>query len=136
MTDQQLLDKVWPSIEKMNDEGQSHTKISKSMLVVMPADAAGLEKSSKGTILRRQAEEKYEERIRGAYQTTPALNGDGANGEERQEVQVLEIPISVMNIIKSVIGKKKTIPEDADLFAYGVDSVACMQIRTILQSVG
>ena len=135
MTDQQLLDKIWPSIEKMNAEGQSHTKISKSMLVVMPADVVGLEKSSKGTVLRRQAEEKYEEQIRGAYQATPALDGDVADGRERQDVHDHELPIAVMEITKSVIGKTDTIPEDADLFAYGVDSVACMQIRAILQSV-
>ena len=136
MTDQQLLEKIWPSIEKLNSEGQSHTKISKSMLVVMPADEAGLEKSSKGTILRRQAEEKYGANIQKAYQTTPTLNGDVANGGEREEVQDEDLPIAVMDIIKSVIGQKHTIPEDSDLFAYGVDSVACMQIRVMLQNVG
>lgn len=135
MTDRELLEKIWPSIENLNSEGQSHTKISKSMLVVMPSDGAGLEKSSKGTILRRQAEEKYDREIQRAYQVTSALNYDAADGGERQEVQDEDLPVAVLNLINFVTGKKHTIHEDADLFAYGIDSVACMQIRAMLQNV-
>ncbi|KAL8822795.1 MAG: hypothetical protein Q9191_006476 [Dirinaria sp. TL-2023a] len=134
MTDHELVEKIWPLIEELNYEGQSHTKISKPMLVVMPADAGRLEKSSKGTVLRRQAEEKYEKEIQKVYQVTPVPNCDVTDGAEIQEVQDEDLPVAVMNLISSATGKKHTIPEDADLFSYGIDSVACMQIRAMLHS--
>lgn len=135
MTDSELVHQVWPAIEKMNMDGQSHTKIAKSMLVIMPSTAARLEKSSKGTVLRRQAEERYESDISRAYQQLSSRSEDLVNGNETSDVQDYELPVAVLEIIKSVIGKKDTIPEDADLFAYGVDSLACMQIRAFMQRV-
>ncbi|KAL8728930.1 MAG: hypothetical protein Q9181_005172, partial [Wetmoreana brouardii] len=128
-----LLVEIWPVIEKLNKEGQAHTRLSKSMLVVMDPEAPGLEKSSKGTVMRAQAEKRYEKEIREAYgQQDEQVNGvqRGAN----EAVPDHEVPIIVLEIIKEVTGSTDRIPEDADLFSYGVDSVACMAIRAKLQS--
>ena len=133
LTYEKYLEKVWPWIQKLNDEGQSHTRIPKSMLVVIPGNVEPLEKSSKGTILRRQAEERYKAAIEKAYQSESASSHEG--GQEGAQVPDQYVSVAVLDIIKSVIGTKDTIPENADLFTYGVDSVACMQIRALLQSV-
>ncbi|KAL8771488.1 MAG: hypothetical protein Q9209_003158 [Squamulea sp. 1 TL-2023] len=121
MDKDRLLDEVWPTINKLNKEGQAHTRLSRSMLIIMNAEAPGLEKSSKGTVLRAQAERMYEEDIRGAYDQNIAESKDPS----RTLVPEHEIPTAVLEIIKTVLESSDRIPEDADLFSYGVDSVAC-----------
>ncbi|KAL8684645.1 MAG: hypothetical protein Q9218_008201, partial [Villophora microphyllina] len=133
MAEESLLNQVWPIIESLNKESQAHARISKSMLVIMPPDAPGLEKSSKGTILRAQAEKRYKKGIREAYEQ----GDDQVNGDQDGKTGLVpdhEVPNAVLEIIKTVIGTSDRIPEDADLFSYGVDSVACMTIRARLQS--
>ena len=130
---EELLDKVWPQVEKLNSEGQSHTKLSRSMLIVMPAATDGLEKSSKGTIFRRQAEERFSSAIEKAYQGDDILREASDRALEAPGIPDVELPITILDIIRTVQGSKDAIPEDADLFACGVDSVACMQIRAQLQ---
>ncbi|KAL8728043.1 MAG: hypothetical protein Q9166_005643 [cf. Caloplaca sp. 2 TL-2023] len=127
-----LLDEVWPAIDRLNKEGQAHTRLSRSVLIVMNFGAPGLEKSSKGTILRAQAEKRYEREIQGAYDPSEA-DIDGNESQPREVVPDHEIPTAILEIVKTVLGTNDQIPEDADLFSYGVDSVACMAIRAKLQ---
>ena len=134
MSDGQLLECIWPAIEKLNAESQGHARLSKSMLVVMSKDAPGLKKSSKGTIIRGLAEKKYEAKIEKVYEDAPGMS-NGQEGDSESSVSDHEIPITVLEIIKSVINIKDPIPEAADLYSFGVDSTACMQIRASLQRV-
>ena len=132
MSGEELLTKAWPDIERCNAEGQDHTKLSRSMLIIMPYDTAGLEKSSKGTVMRRQAEERFSNIIEKAYQSDDSQM-NSQNGDAHIPDNML--PVAVLKMIKSVLSSEETIPEDADLFTYGVDSVACMQIRVKLQKL-
>lgn len=130
MDTEELLDKLWPVMDRLNKAGQSHTRVSRAMLVIMEAGAPGLEKSSKGTILRVQAETKYEKEIQRAY----TQGEKPSDGSRSACVHDHEITTAVLEIIKDVIGTQEAIPEEADLFSFGVDSVACMAIRAKLQS--
>ncbi|KAI4141968.1 MAG: hypothetical protein LQ341_003357 [Variospora aurantia] len=134
MDAQQLLDKVWPLINQLNKDGQGHSRLSRSMLVLMDPEAPGLEKSSKGTILRARAEKLYEKEIQKAYEADDDEKEDETS-TARVNIPEHEIPSLVLGIIKNVLGTQDRIPEDADLFSFGVDSVACMAIRAKLQSV-
>ena len=129
LSDEVLLEKIWPEVEELNMEGQGHTKIPRSMLTVMSVDTAGLEKSSKGTVMRKQAEERFSRVIEEAY-----LGGDVAC-LEAAEIPEEKLIATILDIIKAVQGSTEAIQEDADLFACGVDSVACMQIRAQLQKL-
>ena len=132
----QLLDEVWPHIEKLNLEGQAHTRLSRPMLVVMPARAPRLEKSSKGTILRGQAEETFAREISEAYENADRpTKGYEMNENPQPFVEDAQVPSAVLDIVKSVLNTDAEVPLDVDLFSYGVDSVACMQIRGLLQKV-
>ncbi|KAL9012626.1 MAG: hypothetical protein Q9173_002617 [Seirophora scorigena] len=132
MDAQQLLDEVWPVISRLNKDAQGHTRLSRSMLVIMDPEAPGLEKSSKGTVLRAQAEKRYEKEIQKAYERGEyATNGEAS--VTKAIIPEHEIPGVVLEIIKDVMGTQDRIAEDADLFSFGVDSVACMAIRAKLQ---
>ena len=128
-----LLRDTWPLIEKLNAESQDHARISRSMFVVMPNDAPTLPRSSKGTILRGEAETIFASAIRRAYEGPLTIDAQ-EHTEAVQIPQDHEVVATVLKIIKQVIAKPKPIPLDADLFTYGIDSVACMQIRGLLQN--
>ena len=134
MTKDELLSAVWPSIERLNAESQGHTRLSKSMLTVMPNDAPGLEKSSKGTILRSQAEKRYSLEITRAYETGPDTSTNGVYSITQEEVSDEDVPTVILQIIQRVLNTSNSIPVEGDLFSLGVDSSHCMQIRALLQS--
>ena len=134
LADDDLIKQIWPTIEKLNGEGQGHTRLSRTMLVAMPAEAPNLEKSSKGTILRGQAEKRFRTHIDNAYHGNlleEPLSGDDKGGLMSDD----HVPAFILQTIKKAVNKEDSIPEEADLFSQGVDSVACMQIRAVLQKV-
>lgn len=131
IAENKVIDTVWPHIEEMNFESQSHTRISKSMLVVISAEEGKppLEKSSKGTILRRRAEERYTREIEWAYSSRNSLNGTPL----QREVSDSQLESAVIDCFSQVLGRK--VDPHQDLYRQGVDSIACIQIRKLLQSV-
>ena len=133
MANDELLSAIWPLIERLNTESQGHTRLSKPMLTVMPNDAAGLEKSSKGTIMRGQAEKRYALEIARAYDSGPNVSANDGLSSSETEVADDEMPTVVLQIIQHVLDISSPISDETDLFSYGVDSVHCMQIRAFLQ---
>ena len=133
ISEKDLLRDLWPLLEKLNAQSQDHARIDRSMLIIMPHDAPKLPKSSKGTVLRGEAERIFAGVIKGAYEDDLAVSG-GHGTEEMQVPPDHEVASRVLEIIKQVIVRSDPIPADADLFTYGVDSVACMHIRGIFQS--
>ena len=133
LDDPRLVEEVWPAVEKLNAASSQHARLPKAMLRPMPADSPGLEKSSKGTILRAQAEKRYQKEIEAAYGDTSKLPDNG-NDKLRVPIDSEEEMLGfVMQTIHQVAHSSKPIPVDTDLFSEGIDSVACMQIRAILQ---
>ncbi|KAL6713167.1 hypothetical protein ACLMJK_009288 [Lecanora helva] len=131
MGEEEILQALWPEIEKMNSESQSHARLSENMLVVMPVEAPSLEKSSKGTIMRGPAEKRYATIIKEAYMKGL---GDEAESDFLVAVSDTDVPNAVYEIIKDIIGNTDSIPRDGDFYSHGVDSIACMRIRTSLQN--
>jgi thioester reductase-like protein len=117
-----VVEEVWPHIDAINRESQSHARISKAMMVVVPWEGeAPLEKSSKGTILRRQAKERYAAAIESAYSrgsSSVATDGD--------------LGAKVEACFAQVLGRK--IDPARDIYQQGVDSLSCVQIRKLIES--
>ena len=134
MPNDELLSAIWPSIEKINADSQGHTRLSKPMLMVIPNGAAGLEKSSKGTVMRGQAEKRYATEIARAYDSNSDVSANDVFSSTETGVADDEMPNAVSRVIQHVLDTSNLIPEEADLFSFGVDSVHCMRIRALLQS--
>ncbi|KLP03367.1 Uncharacterized protein Y057_4649 [Fusarium fujikuroi] len=119
----EVIDSVWPHIDKLNADSQTHTRINETMLVVVPVKEGQkpLEKSSKGTILRRQAEEKYSGEIEGAYSNTSSSKKVPQEGLQK----------AVQDCFEKVLGRQ--VEPDQDLYRQGVDSISCIQIRKLLE---
>ncbi|KAL8897173.1 MAG: hypothetical protein Q9207_007346, partial [Kuettlingeria erythrocarpa] len=127
---ERLLNEVWPVVDRLNRDGQSHTRLSRDMLIVMDSESPALEKSSKGTVLRARAQERFGKEIQSAYRK----DEDQIRGTEPTGIPENEIPAAVVTIINNVFPTERRVPQDADLFLMGVDSVACMAIRAKLQA--
>lgn len=126
MSDQELLNAVKPAIEKLNRESQDHARIPHDMLIPLPHQEA-LEKSSKGTLIRKVAEARFESIINSAY--------DEQVTSQAAEVSDEELPQHLKGLIQSITSQSADLTEDMDLFSYGVDSIACMQLRTRLRAL-
>lgn len=126
LNDDGVLDKLGAYIKKLNKESQSHARIDKSMLIPMPWTECCLEKSSKGTILRGKAEERYASAIETAYRQKTT-----SSSEDLSDDQILD---EVLEIVNSTINSPSSEPlePDTDFFALGVDSIACVRIRHAL----
>ncbi|KAH8731345.1 male sterility protein-domain-containing protein [Phaeosphaeriaceae sp. PMI808] len=92
---------ITPVIEKINLESQDHARISLDML------------SSKGTIIRRAAESRFEKIINSAY--VPPESNTGI------EVVDEDLNKYLTDLIKSVSSNSDVFTEDMDLFSYGQD---------------
>ncbi|KAK9423820.1 hypothetical protein SUNI508_03836 [Seiridium unicorne] len=128
LSESEVLEAAWPVIERVNRESQSHARLARTALMVVPKLGGGssLEKSSKGTIMRRQAEEKYADLIEAAYSlrkggqsTFSALDDD-------------ELCAVIAEKFSDVLGRDVSPSED--LFRQGVDSIACIQIRKLIEA--
>lgn len=130
MSDKHLCAEISPFVEKLNRESQSHARIPRNMLIPMPHAEQSLEKSSKGTVLRGKAEERYAENIAKAYEN---VLPDGSP----QQVSDKDVLNTIRKIILNVVGERnepnqEILSNDTDFFSYGIDSVGCIQIRHAL----
>ena len=134
MSRDDIFDEVWPTVATINSKGQSHTRITSDMFIIMPSDASGLPKSSKGSVMRRLAETKYSKFIDNAYAEISNTTSDSPNTPTRP-LPDHTIPEAVQGILRVVTGNQEPIDEDADLYSLGIDSLACMQIRASLRYI-
>ncbi|KAK4611750.1 Adenylate-forming reductase Nps10 [Fulvia fulva] len=123
-SDDDVTARLAPTVEKLNQESQSHARIPRNMLIPLPHSSSAVEKSSKGTILRNKAEERFAEIIEGAYENVSVSEEDVPDEKVASTIQDI-----VKTIVSPGLGSKKELGPETDLFAYGVDSVACVQIR-------
>lgn len=122
-----LISEVWATIAQLNKGSQSHARISRPMIVIAgPGGHHALEKSSKGTILRRQANERFIKEIEDTY-----------SGSQRSEILPAsasreQLEAAVAECFDQVLDRH--IGPDQDLYRQGVDSIACIQIRARIQA--
>ncbi|KAK7184138.1 hypothetical protein DPSP01_001222 [Paraphaeosphaeria sporulosa] len=126
-SDQELLDAIWPQIGRLNQESQDHARIPRHMLVPVEHQERQLEKSSKGTILRKVAEARFKELIEAAYKMD--------NEHTIKNLDDKDLPQYLAKLVQAMTQSPEPPEEDADLFSYGVDSIACMRLRSQLHQL-
>lgn len=124
VSNEDVIGDVWPTIEKMNGETQNHARIGRGAIVVVrntTGTAAALPKSSKGTILRGQTERLFASEIEAVY------SGDSVAGLAQTNVPDSQVLDQLTTLFEDVLGRP--VSPTRDLFAQGVDSIACSQLR-------
>ncbi|KAJ1325740.1 ribosome biogenesis protein SSF1/2 [Microdochium nivale] len=131
-TEDDILSAAWPAIDSLNKNSSAQARLSRSALIcVVPQETSDtakkpLQKSSKGTLLRKQAEERYGELIESTY--SPTLSSSG----ESQNVLDEDLPAVLLKEFQNVLGQP--VDGNEDLFQQGVDSMACIQLRRMISS--
>jgi thioester reductase-like protein len=123
--------RIWSAVDEVNQKGPSQARLSKGMLKLIvhrSEKEPPLEKSSKGTILRRRARERYSKQMKQAYEGPSAHPELGVEISSRSDLIA-----AIAKIVGSTTGKR--LGQDADFFAEGIDSVACIQIRNAIQNL-
>lgn len=127
ISDMELRNTIWPRIDKLNRESQDHARIPQHMLVPIQHQDEPLEKSSKGTIIRRAVETRFAKYIDAAYEDKEQLDSQDIADEKLSQY--------LIKLVQFMIQSPDPPAEETDLFSYGVDSIACMKLRSKLRQL-
>lgn len=123
MPETEIRDRLWKAVDNVNQKGQDHTRISRDMIVILKEGS--LEKSSKGTLLRKPAEEKFAKEIEAAY--------SGDDDDSTENIASEDVETLVKTVVAQVVDHD--LDDDTDFYQNGVDSAKATRMRTLLQKV-
>ncbi|KAL8951795.1 MAG: hypothetical protein Q9222_002244 [Ikaeria aurantiellina] len=130
-----LLEEIWPLIEKANENGPAHCRVSKAHVLFTKPEKPML-RASKGTVQRRLTLNAYAEEVDSLYADAESIKG----GEMLPPVPGLEAGALESLIIRLVNGNSTNITQtksEDDLFAQrGMDSLQVLQLLRDLASHG
>ncbi|KIJ54685.1 hypothetical protein M422DRAFT_200577 [Sphaerobolus stellatus SS14] len=128
----QYRNMIWPSIEVANEFSPAHSRIFKEMIVVTDPSKP-MELTAKMTPRRQIVINAYEKDINEAYAAVEESSQLYA-GNEKLEWNRDGILQFIRSIIHGVTNNGH-IPDEEDLFAYGVDSLKATYIRNAILKV-
>lgn len=122
MTDEEFLEAIWPAVEAANARAETFSRIPKELVVVKGADVK-YPGTDKGTFIRAQVYQQFEEDIRAAY-----ARFEG-NGQKKGDLalSVMELEEWLLSKFRVELGVSLS-DADADIFSAGVDSLQTTQI--------
>lgn len=127
----ELINELWPAIEKANAELPAHGRVWKSMIIVAKGDKA-FKRAPKGSVYRKRTLELYDREIEALYSNE---NGSEYLGTLAADADTMATKRFLLSAFKL-----KNIPvpddaaDDADIFAYGVDSLQVLALTSILNN--
>lgn len=122
LTDEEFLEAIWPAVEAANSRAETFSRIPKELVVVKGADVM-YPGTDKGTFIRAQVYQQFEEDIKAAY---ARFEGSG----QKKGDLVLSLPELEEWLLSRFRGDLGvSLPNaDADIFSAGVDSLQTTQI--------
>ncbi|GLA10090.1 hypothetical protein AnigIFM60653_001475 [Aspergillus niger] len=117
---EQVLDHIWPTVEEANAWAEQFSRISRAMVIVLPAGAA-CPRTDKGSIIRAQVYNDYKDDISKMY--SRCHDGSGA-----LQLSVDDIAAHLLKLCQNELRLPvSTVHED--LYSHGVDSLQAIQLR-------
>ncbi|KAB8219327.1 hypothetical protein BDV33DRAFT_231569 [Aspergillus novoparasiticus] len=126
MSDQELIESIWPAVEAAHEAMPAYGQLSKSMVRVLPEDTP-YPRTDKGTIIRQRFYKEFSNLIEEAYEAEDAMSGSLILSE-------MELKAFLKDQLRDILAHRKEdeLTEDADFFALGMDSLQATQLRSIL----
>ncbi|KAB8234987.1 putative NRPS-like enzyme [Aspergillus alliaceus] len=126
MSDQQIVESIWPAVEKAHEAMPAYGQLSRSMVRVLPEDTQ-YPRTDKGTFIRQGFYREFSNLIEEAYEAEDAMTGSLLLSEP-------ELKVFIRDRLHDLLSHKKVddLTEDADFFALGMDSLQATQLRSIL----
>lgn len=126
LTKEQILEKVWPSIQTANSRVEGFSQISKEMTEILPI-GTDYPQTDKGTMIRARTYVKFAKEIDDLYHRFE--NGTGTKLTLSQE----ELENWLLNAFKERMGTNIALDADTDLYAAGVDSLQAISIFGLIK---
>ena len=120
-----LLDSIWPSIERAQLQMPDYSHLSQDMVKILSKED-DYPKTDKGTIIRQAIYRKYEQEIDSVYHEVDNTEGD-------LKICGTELRNFILEQVQRLLGAK-SVSNDGDFFALGMDSLKATQLRSIILS--
>ncbi|KAK9454723.1 male sterility protein-domain-containing protein [Dipodascopsis uninucleata] len=126
MSEYEILDGIWPSIEDANSRAEAFSQLAREMVRVLPEDA-NYPRTDKGTIIRAAFYKTFETEIEELY------NRFENQPEGTLSLSIPELESYLLDIFRKTVGIQL---EDriSDFYQYGVDSLQAIRVWSILRS--
>ncbi|KAJ5124163.1 Male sterility NAD-binding [Penicillium bovifimosum] len=130
LSDDEFLDAIWPAVEAANARSETFSRIPKELVVIKGADVV-YPKTDKGTCIRAQVYQQFEDDIKQTY-----AKFDG-NDQTRGSLALSVPELQDWLLTRFKDDLSVTLPDaDADIFSAGVDSLQTMRIwRFIVRDI-
>ncbi|KAJ5154622.1 Male sterility NAD-binding [Penicillium coprophilum] len=130
LSDDGFLEAIWPAVEAANARAETFSRIPKELVVIKGADVA-YARTDKGTCIRAQVYQQFEEDIEQVY---ARFEGSGQKGGSLA-LSIPELEHWLLSRFSEDLDVQ--IPgAEADIFSAGVDSLQAMQIwRFIVRDI-
>ncbi|KAI1276494.1 putative NRPS-like enzyme [Xylaria sp. FL0933] len=125
MSDDEVIDAVWPLIQSANEAMDEHARITRDMITVLAADVE-YPATDKNNIIRAASYRKFEDVIEKLYNRDTQTNGAA------KQLGLEELKEYIFQTVREHAGIQ--VPDyETDFFAAGVDSLRAAQLRRLLQ---
>ncbi|KAJ5675545.1 hypothetical protein N7462_008442 [Penicillium macrosclerotiorum] len=121
LNDKEFLEAIWPAVEAANARAETFSRIPKELVVVKGGDVA-YPRTDKGTFIRAQVYQQFEQDIQLAYDS---FGGKGKQGS--LALSIVELENWLLARFRDDLGITLRDAE-ADIFSAGVDSLQTTQI--------
>ncbi|KAL1866120.1 hypothetical protein VTK73DRAFT_4887 [Phialemonium thermophilum] len=125
LSQEQILERIWPVVEAANASVEAYARISKHMIKILPQDTQ-YPRTDKGSIIRQAFYKTFDREINEAYDAADAQSGDSKAMDADELRQFLRATVA------KVMSRDGTIGDDDDFFALGMDSLQAIQLRSEL----
>lgn len=122
LTDEEFLDAIWPAVESANSRAETFSRIPRDLVVVKGGDVM-YPRTDKGTFIRAQVYQQFEEDIKQAYA------GFEGNGQKKGSL-ALSVP-ELEEWLLARFERDLEVPlasAETDIFSAGVDSLQTTRI--------
>jgi thioester reductase-like protein len=126
-----LIDSLWPTIEKANAESPSHGRIWKSKVAIAVQEKP-FRRAPKGSVVRRGTVALYKAEIDALYSNEVTMEQLGALEKDADRDTIKDYLRRAMKAAGVSLPADAT--DDADLFSFGVDSLQILGLSSILSS--
>ncbi|KAI0199645.1 acetyl-CoA synthetase-like protein [Astrocystis sublimbata] len=126
MSDEEVLDAVWPIIEAANEVMDEYARITRDMIVPLAADVE-YPVTDKNSIIRAACYRVFEDLIDQLY------NSDSqTNGVDKKQLSLEDLESYLFQVVRDRAGIEVS-DYESDFFASGIDSLRAAQLRRLLQ---
>jgi acyl-coenzyme A synthetase/AMP-(fatty) acid ligase/aryl carrier-like protein len=125
-SDEEIVESIWPAVEKAHEAMPAYGQLSKSMVRVLPEDTL-YPRTDKGTFIRQGFYREFNNLIEEAYEAEDAMSGSLVLSDP-------ELKTFIRDQLRIILApaKEEDLAENADFFALGMDSLQATQLRSIL----